>query len=225
MVPSRHIALQCLAEFLGTAVLVFLCAGSLMLLSMADNLPSSVIAGAVAGTALAVLIWCLSGVSGAHLNPAFTLILMIFDGLPGDRAVKFILSQLFGSALASTLLYTTLGLQGAMGANLPNSAAGVSFWTAFVAECLLSFVMMLVIRGSLAAQSFRRFAAIPIGAIVGVEVMLMGSITGAAMNPARAFGPYIYLGQWGSYWIYVAGPIIGMAAAAMLWRWVCRCRD
>ena len=55
------------------------------------------------------------------------------------------------------------------------------------------------------------FAGAAVGAVVGIEVMLFGAVAGAAMNPARAFGPYIAMGDFSHYWIYVAGPFVGMA--------------
>ena len=81
--------------------------------------------------------------------------------------------------------------------------------------------MMLAIRGSFAApEPLRSFAAVPIGAIVGIEVMLMGPMTGAAMNPARAFGPCVFLGHWKTYWIYAVGPLAGLFIAAIVWKWL-----
>ena len=62
------------------------------------------------------------------------------------------------------------------------------------------------------------FAGIAIGALVGIEVMLMGPIAGAAMNPARAFGPYVAYGEFSNYWIYVAGPLIGMVLGGFTYR-------
>lgn len=215
---GREALCQYLAEFAGTAILVFFAAGAVMVTSMAENLPGSVIGGVCSGLALMILIWILAGVSGAHFNPALTLILSVFDGFPVNRVPGYVVAQLAGSVAAGALLFMALGQRGSMGANLPNIAAGVSPTEAFLIECLLSFVMMLVIRLSLAAKEpLRSLAAVPIGAIVGVEVMLMGAVAGAAMNPARAFGPYVFLGAWETYWIYAIGPVIGIAAAALLW--------
>lgn len=67
--------------------------------------------------------------------------------------------------------------------------------------------MMLVIRAAFAAgHPLRQLASLPIGAVVGIEVMLMGPVAGAAMNPARAFGPTLFLGDWIAFWIYAVCP-------------------
>ncbi len=220
--PAGRDALQqYLAEFLGTAILVFFAAGSVMVSSLLGHLPGAAVSGASSGLALMILIWSFAGISGAHFNPALTLTLVAFGDFPRGRAAGYILAQLAGSAAAGAILFMILGPQGSMGAPLPNGAAGITPIDAFLIECFLSFVMMLVIRGSLAAKEpLCQFAALPIGAIVGVEVLVMGPVAGAAMNPARAFGPYLFLGAWQTFWIYVIGPVIGIMIAALLWNWL-----
>lgn len=207
------------AEFLGTAVLVFFAAGSVMVSALLGNLPGPLISGAASGFALMILIWALFDISGAHFNPALTLGLAAFGDFPKRLVPGYLLAQLAGSFAGAALLYYTLGEQGSMGANLPNLALPLSLPGIFAIECALSFVMMLVIRAAFAAEApLRHFAAIPIGATVGIEVMLMGPVAGAAMNPARAFGPTAFLGDWQFYWIYALGPLFGILAAGWVWR-------
>lgn len=209
----------CLVEFVGTAALVFFAAGAVMMASALGGLPTPLIAGACSGLVLTTVIWAFGDVSGAHVNPAFTLALAVTRRFPWRLVPCYVAAQLLGSAAGAALLYAVLGPVGAMGANLPNSSLGVGSLPAFIIELWLSFLMMLVIEGALAARGrLKDFAAIPIGCIVGIEVMIMGPIAGAAMNPARAFGPYIFLGQWQYFWIYVLGPCAGTLAAAFLMR-------
>jgi aquaporin NIP len=211
------------AEFLGTAILVFFAAGAVMVTALLGNLPGPLIAGAASGLALMILIWALFDISGAHFNPALTLELAVFGDFPKRLVPGYIAAQLAGSCAGAALLYYMLGAQGAMGANLPNPSLGLPLAGAFAIECFLSFVMMLVIRAAFAvAPPFRFFAAVPIGLVVGIEVMLMGPIAGAAMNPARAFGPTMFLGDWRHYWIYALGPVIGIFMAGWTWRFLKR---
>ena len=207
------------AEFIGTAFIVFCAAGSVMITAILGNLPGPLISGAASGIIVTVMVWALYDVSGAHFNPALTVSLAVFDGFPLRLVPGYIIAQLMGSALAGALLYVSLGPQASMGANLPNTALGISPSNAFVIECVLSFLMMLVIRGAFSASApLRQFAAVPIGATVGMEVMLLGPIAGAAMNPARAFGPYLFHGQWQYFWIYAGGPLVGILAAGLVWK-------
>ncbi|MCB1379728.1 MAG: aquaporin [Alphaproteobacteria bacterium] len=210
---------SCLAEFFGTAALVFFAAGAVMASSVIAGLPTPLIAGACSGIVLMIVIWTFGDISGAHVNPAFTLVLAITHRFPWRLVPGYVGAQLLGSAAGAALLFLIVGRVGAMGANLPNTQLGVSGPAAFATEVWLSFLMMLVIEGAVAAPGrLKDFAAIPIGGIVGLEVMIMGPIAGAAMNPARAFGPYVFDGQWQYFWIYVAGPVTGILAAALVMR-------
>lgn len=211
------------AEFLGTAILVFFAAGAAMVTAMLGNLPGPLIWGAASGLALMILIWVLFDVSGAHFNPALTLGLAVFGDFPWRLVPGYVAAQLAGSSAGAALLYYMLGAQGGMGANLPNASLDLPLAGVFAIECFLSFVMMLVIRAAFAAAPpLRAFAAVPIGLIVGIEVMLMGPIAGAAMNPARAFGPTVFLGDWRFYWIYALGPVLGILVAGYAWRFLKR---
>jgi len=202
-------------------VLIFFAAGSVMMAAMLGGLPGPLISGAASGLALMLLIWALGDISGAHLNPALTIALALFGDFPMRRVPGYVVAQMAGSALGAAILYYALGSHGGMGANVPNTALGIGAGPALVIECFLSFVMMVVIRGSFAADlPLRQFAAVPIGAIVGIEVMLMGPIAGAAMSPARAFGPTLFLGDWQHYWIYVVGPLVGIVAGGLAWKFM-----
>lgn len=206
-----------LAEFLATAALVFFAAGSIMASTAIGGLPTSLIGGICSGIVLMVVIWAFADISGAHVNPAFTLVLAVTRRFSWYLVPGYVAAQLLGSAAGSALLFAILGRVGSMGANLPNTGLGISGVGAFAAELWLSFIMMLVIEGTIAAPGrLKDFAAIPIGAIVGIEVIIMGPIAGAAMNPARAFGPYVFNGQWQHYWIYVVGPIVGILMATLV---------
>jgi aquaporin NIP len=210
------------AEMIGTAALVFFAAGAVMVSAMHGALPGPLVAGAASGLILMVVIWSLGEISGAHVNPAFTLALALTRRFPWRLVPGYIAAQLTGSAAGAAFLYLALGDHGAMGANLPNAALGVTSGPAFVIEIWLSFVMMVVILGAVSAQGrLKDLAAIPIGAIVGIEVMLMGPVAGAAMNPARAFGPYLFDGQWSFYWIYALGPLLGICMGILAMGFLC----
>lgn len=215
----NRLALLCyIAEFIGTAALVFFAAGSVMVCVSLGGLPGPLVSGAASGLIVMIMVWTLFEVSGAHLNPALTLTLWLSGEFPANKVVGYICAQLAGSAAAAAILFLTLGNVGKMGANLPDVALGIGSFSALLIEFFLSFLMMLVIKGCFHAENpLRQFAAVPIGGIVGIEVMLMGPIAGAAMNPARAFGPTLFLGDWSAFWIYVLGPIAGLLAGEMVW--------
>lgn len=216
MAPGRA---KYVAEFAGTFLLVLFSAGAVVATARFNGAPIAFICGASSGAILAALVWGLTPISGGHVNPALTIALAYLGRIPWRLVPGYVLAQLAGSALAAIALLLLLGDFGAMGANLPNGALGISAPQAFGLEVMLSFVMMAVIL--LCGRSDHPTidtGAIRIGAIVGLEVMLFGPIAGAAMNPARAFGPYLAMGDWSDFWIYVAGPLVGISAAAVIYR-------
>jgi MIP family channel proteins len=207
------------AEFVGTFVLVLFAAGAVVATARFNGAPIALVCGISSGVILAAVIWGLTPISGGHVNPALTIALAYLGRFPWRLVAPYVLAQLAGSALAGLALFWLLGDFGAMGANLPNAALGISASEAFGLEAMLSFVMMAVIL--LCGRSDHPAidtGAIRIGAIVGLEVMLFGPIAGAAMNPARAFGPYLVMGNWSDFWVYAAGPLVGISAAAVLYR-------
>lgn len=204
------------AEFVGTAAIVFFAAGAVMVSSALGGIPTPLMAGTCSGIVVMIVVWAFGGISGAHVNPALTLAFALTNRFPWRLVPAYIAAQMLGSAAGAALLFGLLGARASMGANLPSIELGVSALPAFAIEVWLSFLMMLVIEGSILVRApLKDFAAIPIGAVVGIEVMLMGPVAGAAMNPARAFGPYIFDGQWGYYWIYAVGPLVGILVAAL----------
>lgn len=218
---SRDHLRCCTAEFIGTAALVYFAAGSVMVSAVLGNLPGPLISGLASGGIVTIMVWTLYGISGAHLNPALSLTLWLFGDFPGRHVPGYVASQLAGSAVAAGLLFLSFGHVGQMGTNLPNASLGIGPNSALVIEVILSFLMMLVIRGAFSAENpLRTFAALPVGMVVGLEVMLLGPVAGAAMNPARAFGPTLFLGQWGAFWIYAVGPVIGLLGGALVWKFI-----
>lgn len=199
------------AEFIGTFLLVFFAAGAAMVSTQTAAPAGAVISGLASGLILMIVIWIFAGISGGHVNPALSIALWLTGAFPRRLVPGYVVSQLAGSTLGGLVLLAALGPVPGMGANIPDLANGVTLVQAFAVELVLSIAMMVVIVLAVADKGVAgRFFAVPIGAIVGINVMLFGASHGAAMNPARAFGPYVVHGDWSTYWIYVLGPLAGL---------------
>ncbi len=207
-------------EFIGTFSLVFFAAGAVVVDAKMGGTLGAIGSGLISGLIITVVIYAFGHVSGAHVNPALSFAAALIGHLDWRLVPGYALAQLAGSVLAGMCLYWALGDFGAMGANLPNAAVGITPLTAFPIELFVSFLLMWVVAGvGLDKRAHGPFAGVAVGAVVGIEVMLMGPVAGAAMNPARALGPYVAMGDFTHYWIYVAGPLIGMALGAYAWRY------
>ena len=206
-------------EFIGTFSLVFFAAGAVVVDARMGGTLGAIGPGLISGLVITVVIYAFGHVSGAHVNPALSIAAALIGHLDRRLLPGYVLAQLAGSVLAGMCLLWALGDHGAMGANLPNEALGIAPVTAFAIELFLSFLLMWVVAGvGLDRRAHGAFAGVAVGATVGLEVMLMGPVAGAAMNPARAFGPFVAMGDFTHYWIYVVGPLVGMALGAYAWR-------
>jgi MIP family channel proteins len=217
-------------EFIGTFSLVFFAAGAVvvdgLMEAQASNGLGMIGAGLISGLVITVVIYAFGHISGAHVNPALSVAACLIGHFPRRLLPGYVVAQMSGSALAGMCLLWALGDFNNMGANLPNIELGVSPLTALLIELFLAFLLMWVVAGvGLDKRAHGPFAGVAVGAVVGIEVMLFGAVAGAAMNPARAFGPYIAMGDFSFYWIYVAGPFVGMALGGFAWRFTHALRE
>lgn len=206
-------------EFIGTFTLVAFAAGAVMVDAMTGGSLGPVGSGIASGGILMVIVFTFAHISGAHVNPALSIAAVYLGLLPKRLLGGYLVAQFAGSLAAALLLLLSFGNFASMGANMPNTELGIGPVAALAIETFLSFLLMIVIVLSIASsKSVAVLAAIPIGAVVGIEVMVMGPVAGAAMNPARAFGPYLVHGDYTFLWIYLVGPLAGMMLGAGSYR-------
>jgi len=205
-----------LAEALGTFSLVFAGCGAIAVESRTGQLGLIGVA-LVFGLVIAVMIYALGHISGAHFNPAVSVGFAIGRRLPWSRAATYSIAQIAGASIGAPVLHATLGTDPGLGVTRPSG----SHLQAMVWEALLTFFLMLVIT---AVATDRRAVGEPAALAVGGTVMLGalvgGPITGGSMNPARSLGPALIAGDLDSIWIYIVGPVIGAVAAALASRFL-----
>jgi glycerol uptake facilitator protein len=234
---------RCLAEGIGTLLLVYFGTGAAVITLMlaAGTKPVSAFnvgigelggmgdwlaIGLVFGITIAAVIYALGRVSGAHLNPAVTIALWAVKKFPSGEALGYIVAQCIGAAVGSLLLYLSLGAAavttGGLGATAP--FPGIGYGQAILVEAIATFVLMLVIMGvAVDERAPPGFAGLIIGLTVAGLITMAGNITGSSLNTARAFGPYFadsLLGGsnlWMYFPIYVIGPVSGAVIAALFY--------
>ncbi len=202
-----------LAEFLGTFTLVFAGTGAIISNELSGG---SLGHGGVAltfGMVVFAMIQTFGDISGAHLNPAVTLGFSVAGRFPRRRVPGYILAQVAGGFAASGLLAGMFPESASLGATMP---AG-SWLQSFVMETILSAVLMLTILSvSAGAREKGVSAALTIGAVVGLEALFAGPVSGASMNPARSLAPALVSGQVAPLWIYLTAPLAGALLAVPL---------
>lgn len=205
------------AEVVGTFLLVVVAAGAPVVNAVSGGAVSLNAQVVAPGLMVMALIYAIGAVGGAHLNPAVTVCFAIRGNFPWIRVPGYIAAQLIGAVLAAVLLRMTFGVVGQLGATLPGPS--ITDRQAFATEVLLTFGLVSVILGTASgARNIGTNAALAVGAYVALAGMWAAPISGASMNPARSFGPALIGSEWRSWWVYLAGPLIGgLVAVGTAW--------
>lgn len=203
-----------LAETGGTALLVGIGTGTIVLAAQHGGIPQWAMAGA---WFLAVLVPILLFVeaSGAHLNPAVTLGLAASGRIDWGEVPAYVGSQFTGAFVGSAAVALGLGRAAHLGSTLPS----VGLAQVFVAEfaftaLLLSSVFLLADRGA----GRRRWRLLLPPVAVGLSTYVIGPWTGSSLNPARTLAPAVLSGSYGGLWIYLLAVPLGALAVAAVWR-------
>ena len=208
------------SELLGTFFLVLVAAGGGMMGQAFPDTISRTAAVVAPGLMVMAIILFMGKVSGAHLNPAVSVAFSLRGDFPWRRVPGYIAVQLVGATLACLFLRWVIDVSATYGSNYP--APGFSAGDAFLMEAVLTLGLVSVILGTASgAQNIGIFGAIGVGAYIALAGLWGSPISGASMNPARTFGPDLVGTDFTSYWVYVAGPLVG-AALAVGAAWILR---
>ncbi len=206
-----------LSEAIGTFALVFAGAGSIIINGATNGSITHVGIALTFGLVIMAMIYTFGEVSGAHFNPAVTIGFSLARHFPARDAFFYIISQTIGALVASALLFVLFPGDATYGATLPLNSA----WQSLVLEIVMTFFLMLVILGVTSGSKEKGLmAGIAIGGTVALDAMFGGPISGASMNPARSFGPDVFSGNLGTFWIYLVGPIVGAVIAAFVSKYI-----
>ncbi len=211
------------AEFIGTFTLIFIGAGSIIAAHGIED-PSLIGIAIAHGLAIGVMVAVYARVSGAHFNPAITFGFLLTRRIKPALAVVYWVAQLAGAAVAALLLRELLpsAETEAVSLGVPALGHGVDAGAGVVLEGILTFLLVTVVFGTAVDPkgAFRSIAALAIGLTITIDILLGGPFTGAAMNPARAFGPQLVGDHWANGWVWYVGPLVGGAIAAVLYEWL-----
>jgi MIP family channel proteins len=201
---------RCIAEFVGTFTLIFI-GGGAGIVSGQD-----IVAVALAnGLAIAIMVTNLGHISGGHFNPAITLGFLATKRIEARLAVLYWAFQLLGAIVAALILRALFAHAPFLG-SVPH-APTIGDGKGLLIEIVLTFFLVWAVFATAVDPrgAFKSIAGLAIGLTITMDVFMGGPLTGAAMNPARAFGPEVVGNFWGEGWIYWIGPAIGALLAAL----------
>jgi aquaporin Z len=200
------------SEFLGTFFLVLVAAGGGMMSQAFPDTISRTAAVVAPGLMVMGIILFMGKISGAHLNPAVSVAFALRLDFPWQRVPGYIVVQLAGAAAAAWFLQAVINVSAVYGSNYP--APNYSNFSAFLMETALTFGLVSVILGTASgAQNIGVIGALGVGSYIALAGLWSSPISGTSMNPARTFGPDLIGADFGSYWVYIAGPIAGAVIA------------
>lgn len=216
-----------LAEMIGTMVLVLMGCGSAIFAGDAAGAVSTgvgTLGVAMAfGLSVVAMAYTIGGISGCHINPAITLGVFLSGRMNGKDAAMYMLFQVFGAIIGSSILYllVSTGAHGGPTATGANSFNDGMMLQAFIAEAVFTFIFVLVVLGS---TDDRKGAGNLAGLAIGLSLVLVHivciPITGTSVNPARSIAPALFQGgeALSQVWLFIVAPLLGAALSAGAWK-------
>lgn len=222
-----------IAEFIGTLVLVVMGCGTAMLVGCNAAAGGGYILTALAfGLVIVGMAYCVGNISGCHINPAVSLGVLISGGMSFKDFIAYVIAQCAGAFAGAGILYAifdqgkVLDMTGGFGSN---GLAGVSdsAIAGLLVEVVLTFIFVLTILGVTSKKAGHgSFAGVVIGFTLTLVHILGIGLTGTSVNPARSFGPALMAmidgnnAPIGVLWVFIVGPFVGAALAALVYKFL-----
>ena len=220
-----------IAECIGTAVLTLLGCGTAVFVGCGE--PAGVFATAAAfGLSVIAMAYCIGGISGCHINPAITLGVALSGRMSWKDACGYWVGQFIGGILGAAILYLICSVSGADGAMGNPEGLGTNGVAnaggplgACIVEVIATFIFVLVVLG---ATDSKKGAGNLAGLAIGLTLILIHlvciNLTGTSVNPARSFGPALFVGgdALKDVWVFIVAPLVGGALAAPVWKCVAK---
>lgn len=205
-----------LVEVIGTFTLIFVGAGAIIATGGKD-----LVAIAFAhGLAIGIMVAAAGHISGGVYNPALTVGLVAARRMSVQRGAYYIVSQLVGALIAALFLKAVFPATAvsAVAMGTPQLGQGIGVAAGVLAEIIMTFFLMYAVFGvAVDLRGARPIAGLIIGLTITIDIFVGGGLTGAAMNPARWFGPAVVQGVFADWWVWWVGPIVGAVIAALVW--------
>jgi MIP family channel proteins len=225
--PSRTLVAALVAEAIGTFLFFVIGAGAVIMNAQTGGEVGLIGIALAHGLTLAALGTAFAAVSGGQFNPVVTIALWLVGKVRTIEGIRYMVAQLVGAAAAGFALKLAFGGFDAgdsawsiSGGGVPAVATGLTQLTAIAVEAVLTALLVYAVLLTAVDKRAPQMGALFIGGVIIADIMVGGPLTGAAMNPARWFGPAIAFGDLSGAAVYIAGPLIGAVVAALSVRYL-----
>lgn len=217
---NHRLVRSLVAEFIGTMLFVFVGAGSVVANAASGNGLGITGIALAHGVGIGVLITMMMRISGGHLNPAVSLGVWLARKIDGKTLGSYVAVQLVGAVVGALLIKAFFPASVARATSLgtPQMAAAMGLFMGIAIEALLTFFLVSAVLGTVVSVDAPSVGGFGVGLAIFACIMVGGGLTGAAMNPARAFGPALVASDWYAQVVYWIGPLLGAAAAGAVWK-------
>lgn len=208
----------------GTMVLVLMGCGVAVSLGCdpVNNIPAVVGTALAFGLSVVAMVYTIGGISGCHINPAITLGVWLSGRMKASEAGMYMLFQVIGAFIGSTLLWLLTSNSGLEGTGANDLQCGVTVIGGLLAEIVFTCVFVLVVLGATSGVNGTtgKFAGLAIGLTLVLVHLVCIRYTGTSVNPARSIAPAVFQGgtALANLWIFIVGPFVGGALAALIWK-------
>ena len=208
-----------LAECLGTFVLVFFACGTAAALGCngADPNAAYFLTALAFGLVIVAMAYSIGHISGCHINPAVSIGMLVSGRMSLKDFIGYVVAQFVGAILGAAALRGVLGSESGLGTNgLYNGSIGASL----IIEVILTFVFVFAILGVTSKEKDSSVAGLVIGLTLTLVHILGIHFTGTSVNPARSFGPALFVGgeALANVWVFLVAPLVGGILAALVWK-------
>lgn len=211
---------KCTAEFIGTFVLVlFACGTAAVVGCSAANGTGYLLTALAFGLVIVAMAYSIGNVSGCHINPAVSIAMLVSKKMSVKDFIGYLIAQFAGAIVGAAVLMAFVGKDSGLGANaLYEGNIGLSL----LIEVILTFVFVIAILGVTSKKENSAVSGIVIGLTLTLVHILGISFTGTSVNPARSFGPALFVGgdALANVWVFLLAPLVGGVLAALVYKFL-----
>lgn len=211
---------KCTAEFIGTFVLVFFACGTAAVVGCsAENGTGYLLTALAFGLVIVAMAYSIGNISGCHINPAVSIAMLVSGKLSLKDFIGYLVAQFAGATVGAAALMAFVGKDSGLGAN---ALYKDNIVLSLLIEVILTFVFVIAILGVTSKKENGAVSGIVIGLTLTLVHILGISFTGTSVNPARSFGPALFVGgeALASVWVFLVAPLVGGVLAALVYKFL-----
>lgn len=208
-----------IAEFIGTAVLVLFACGTAAILGC-DTIAGYLTTALAFGLVIVAMAYSVGNISGCHINPAVSIAMLVSGKMSIKDFIGYIIAQFAGAIAGAWVLMEAVGKESGLGTNA--LAGDNNYFASIAIEIILTFVFVFAILGVTSKKENSAVSGVVIGLSLTLVHILGIAFTGTSVNPARSFGPALFVGgeALSNVWVFIVAPLVGGVLAALVYKFL-----